>query len=145
MNIRLPNSPRDKCSLEELPVELRILILSSVSDLDSLQSIVFASPACHHAYRRARAELLRNVLYKKYNGLVDVTDAVTAIRSKGIHASLPESKGGITSLLDTRRRYDEIRRLRLPSAASVPDTPANVDETLQLLDLHRIAAFLLDD
>lgn len=63
----------------------------------------------------------------------------------GIHASLPESEGGIISLLDTRRRYDEIWRLRLPSAASVPDTPANIDETLQLLDLHRIAAFLLDD
>lgn len=145
LNIRLLNPSKDRCSLEGLPIELRILILSSVSDLDSLRSIVLASPAFHQAYRRARAELLQNTLYKEYNGLVDVTDAITAIRSKGLHASLPSNKEKIISLLDTRRRSDEIRNLRLPSAASVPDTPASIDEIIQLIDLHRIATFLLDD
>lgn len=144
-NIRLLSSFKGRCSLEGLPVDLHIHILSSVSDLQSLRSIVLASPACHHAYRRARDELLQNTLYKEYNGLVNVTDAITAIRSKGLHASLPSNKERIISLLDTRRRSDEIRRLGLPSAAIAPDTPASVDETIQLLDLHRMAIFLLND
>lgn len=145
LNARLLDSLKNKCSLEELPVELHILILSNVSDLGSLHSIVFASPAYHQAYRRARAELLQNILDKEYNGLVDVTDAIASIRSEGLHASLLSNKEGIISLLDTRRRSDEIRRLGLPSAASVPDTPARIDETVMLLNLHRIATFLLDD
>lgn len=76
---------------------------------------------------------------------MDVTDAITAVRSKKLHASLPANKEKIISLLDTRRRSDEIRGLRLPSAAIVPDTPANIDEIIQLIDLHRIATFLIDD
>lgn len=133
---------KNKCSLEELPVELRILILSRVSDLESLRSIVHASPACHQAYQRARGELLQNLLHKEYDGLVNVPDAVTAIRSKGLHASVPSNKKRIISLLDTRRRSDEIQRLGLPSAEAIP---ASIDETVQLLSLHRVMAFLLDD
>ena len=76
---------------------------------------------------------------------MDITDAITAIRSNGLHASLPSNKERIISLLDTRRRGVEIRRLGLASAPSVPNTPASPDEIVQLLDLHRIAIFLLND
>lgn len=143
--ISLLTSLKDKCSLEELPTELRILILSSISDLHSLRSIVHASPACHQAYQHVRSELLQNMLYKEYNGLVNVTDAVTAMRSKGLHAYVPSNKERIISLLDSWLRSDEIRRLVLPSTASVPDAPASVDETIQLLHLHRVMTFLLND
>ena len=133
-DIKLLTLLKDKCLLEALPVELRILILSSISDLHSLRAIVLASPAYRQAYRPVRGELLRDILYKAYNGLVDVPDAITAVRSKGLHAYLPSNKERIISLLDDRRRSDE-----------VPDTPVSIDETIQLLDLHRIAIFLLND
>lgn len=134
LKIKLLTLSKDNCPLEALPVELRILILSSISDLHSLRAIVLASPAYHQAYRPVRGEILRDLLYKEYNGLVNVPDAVTAIRSKELHASLPSNKERIISLLDIRRRSDE-----------VPETPVSIDETIQLLHLHRIAIFLMDD
>lgn len=111
---------KDKCPLEALPVELRILILSNISDIYSLRAIVLASPAYHQAYRPVRGRVLRYLLYKEYNGLVNVPDAVTVIRSKGLHVSLPFNKESIISLLDIRRRSDEI-----------PDNPVSIDETIQ--------------
>ena len=133
-DIKLLTLLKDKCLLEALPVELRILILSSISDLHSLRAIVLASPAYHQAHRPVRGGLLRDLVYKEYNGLVGVPDAVTAIRSRGLHAYLPSNKESIISLLDIRRRSDEVF-----------DTPVSIDETIQLLHLHRIAIFLMND
>lgn len=97
---------------------------------------------CYQAYRRARSEILQNLLYEEYNGLVNVADAVTAIRSRGLHDHMPSNREKIISLLDVRRRSDEIQRLGLPSATCVPGAPTSVDETIQLLKLHRLMIFL---
>ncbi|KAF4215539.1 hypothetical protein CNMCM6457_005865 [Aspergillus fumigatiaffinis] len=133
-----------KPSLEGLPVELHICILFKLQDLDSLRSLVLASPAYYQAYHLVRDELLLSILQSSHNDLVDVADAVAAVRFKGLYACELSNREKIIALLDGRRRSEEIRRLGLLSGP-FPDQPANVEETIQLLHLHRSATSLLDD
>ncbi|GFF55003.1 hypothetical protein IFM51744_08517 [Aspergillus udagawae] len=131
-------------TFEGLPVELQISILFNIDDLDSLRSLVFASPTYHRAYQLVRQELLYTLLQRSYNGLVDIADAVAAVRSRGLYAVKLSNRAKIIAVLDSRRRSEEIRRLRL-SSWPFPDEPADIEETTQLLHLHRMATFLLDD
>ncbi|RHZ58018.1 uncharacterized protein CDV56_107874 [Aspergillus thermomutatus] len=84
------------------------------------------------------------LLQSSYDGLVDIADAVAAVRSRGLYAVKPSNRAKIIALLDSRRRSEEIRRLGL-SSWPFPDEPADIEETIQLLHLHRMATFLLDD
>jgi hypothetical protein len=125
-------------------VELQISILFNIDDLDSLRSLVFASPTYHRAYQLVRQELLYVLLQSSYDGLVDIADAVAAVRSRGLYAIKPSNRAKIIALLDSRRRSEEIRCLGL-SSWPFPDEPADIRETIQLLHLHEKAIFLLDD
>ncbi|KAH1826894.1 hypothetical protein KXX35_007247 [Aspergillus fumigatus] len=131
-------------AFEGLPVELQISILFNIDDLDSLRSLVFASPTYHRAYQLVRQELLNVLLQSSYDGLVDIAGAIAAVRSRGLYAVKPSNRAKIIALLDSRRRSEEIRRLGL-SSWPFPDEPADVEETIQLLHLHEKATFLLDD
>ena len=131
--------------LEELPAELRIQILFNVDELDSIKSLVFASPKYHQAYQIIRHDILIMHLQKSYDGLVDIQDAIAAIRSRGMYAIHPSNRERIIALLDARRRCDEIRKLNLSYSQTLPDKPANVDEIIQLLRLHNVAMFFHDD
>ncbi|KAF7174347.1 hypothetical protein CNMCM6106_008586 [Aspergillus hiratsukae] len=135
---------QNRLSLEGLPVELHICILFKLQDLDSLRSLVHASPVCYQAYRLVRDEVLLSILRSSYDGHVDISDAVAAVRSRGLYAIKPSNRAKIIALLDSRRRSEEIRHLGL-SSGPFPDQPATVDETIRLLHLHRMATFLLDD
>jgi len=132
-------------TLEGLPMELRIHILFKTHDLSSLRSLVFASPKYHQAYQFVRHELLQNLLKTSYDGLVDIADAIAAVRSRGLYAVHESFRERIIALLDERRRSDDIHQLSVSSTEILPDQPANVDETIQLLHLHRMASFLLED
>ena len=132
-------------TLEGLPIELRIHILFQVQDLSSLRTLVFASPVYYQAYQLVRPELLQVLLEASYDGLVDRADAVAAVRSRGLYAIEISNRERIIALLDERRRSDEIRQLSISPAKILPDQPADVDETIQLLRLHRMASFLLED
>ncbi|GFG14448.1 hypothetical protein IFM61392_08460 [Aspergillus lentulus] len=134
----------DRPTFEGLPVELQISILFNINDVDSLRSLVFASPTYHRAYQLVRQELLYVLLQSSYDGLVDIADALAAVRSRGLYAVKPSNRAKIIALLDSRRRSEEIRRLGL-SSWPFPDEPADIEETIQLLHLHRLSAFLLDD
>ncbi|PLB43730.1 hypothetical protein P170DRAFT_430761 [Aspergillus steynii IBT 23096] len=134
-----------KCRLELLPTELRIAILFSCPDLDTLRLLVHASPVYHRAYRRVRQEALLHTLHAEYDGLVEITDAIVAVRSRGLYAVVPSNKEKIYSLLDQWRRHEEIRRLDLPSARDLPDKPAGFDEIIRLVRLHKIMKFCLND
>jgi len=50
------------CSLEGLPVELKVLILQS-SDITTLKALVHASPSLHKAYRDQRRAILGKALH----------------------------------------------------------------------------------
>ncbi|KAL1970495.1 hypothetical protein VTN77DRAFT_4139 [Rasamsonia byssochlamydoides] len=78
-------------TLEGIPVELRILILVSVSDLKTLSNLVHASPACRQAYVLVRQEILHRFVGQQY-GCVDIAEAIAAIRSEGLHAEVESNK-----------------------------------------------------
>ena len=127
-------------------MELRIQILLNVEDLDTVKSLVFASPEYHQAYLTIRHDILSMYLQKSYNGLVDTKDAIAAIRTRGMYAIYPSNRQSIIALLDAWRRCDEIRHLNLSDDSKIlPDRPANVAEVIQLLHLHKTAMFFLDD
>lgn len=112
-----------------------------------------ASPALYQAYHIARQEILPCLLHRQYNGLVDIHEAIAAIRSKKLHYAEPLHQEKIIALLDGRRRSDEIRRLNpqtrtaqpFPHSRPLPDQPTDVDEVLKLMKLHRMAVWFLDD
>ncbi|KAF2968709.1 hypothetical protein GQX73_g4903 [Xylaria multiplex] len=54
--------------LENLPAELRVLLLLSMPDLPTLRSLVSASPVLHAQYRYDRDEILRACLSRELDG-----------------------------------------------------------------------------
>ncbi|KAK6062502.1 hypothetical protein SCUP515_13304 [Seiridium cupressi] len=66
--------------LENLPAELRTLLLSSMPDLPTLRSIVHASPVLHAQYRYDRNSILRACLDRELDGFF--TDAYATVKSR---------------------------------------------------------------
>ncbi|KAI9041954.1 uncharacterized protein KD926_006291 [Aspergillus affinis] len=115
-------------------------ILLRCPDVETLRALVHASPAYHAAYRKVRNQALFKALCAEYYGMESV-DAVVALRSRGLYADIPSNKGKIYTLLDQWQRHKEIRRLNEPSA----DEPADLDEIIRLIRLHKIMKFCLVD
>lgn len=65
--------------LEDMPAELRILILINISDIESLISIVHASPAYYQEYVAAWQDIL-DALIKRQLDHVDMAEAIAAVR-----------------------------------------------------------------
>ncbi len=61
--------------LEAFPVEIKTLIMCSMSDAQSLKSLVHASPDYHQAYLTAREEIFHRVVLQSLHesgiGIVD--------------------------------------------------------------------------
>ncbi|KAJ5578276.1 uncharacterized protein N7459_007240 [Penicillium hispanicum] len=131
-----------KPTLEGLPTELIVPILFHIPDLDSLRSIVISSPVCHRVYLFARWEVLSQVLERQYGGLLDPAEAITAVRSKGL--PLAQYKEKAIALLDVWRRSREMSGSGVMPELR-PDQPESLEELLQLLNLHRMLHFFLED
>ncbi|KAJ5595232.1 uncharacterized protein N7459_001440 [Penicillium hispanicum] len=132
-----------KPTLESLPTELLILILLEIPDRASLKSIVISSPQCHRAYLGARRQLLLGLIQRQNkDGLLDLSEAIAAVRAKGLW--LAHKKEEAIALLDTWRRRKEISELGLTHAKSL-DQPADLDETVSLLHLLEKLYFFLED
>lgn len=131
-----------KPTLEGLPTELQIIILSQISDLDTLKSIVLSSPICHRVYLTVRHELLHNILKEQYGAILDLSEAITAIRSKGLHLQYHEDQA--IAILDNWRRRGETRQSSSTLIARV-DQPDGLEEIIKLLHLHKKLHFFLED
>ncbi len=100
-----------KITLEDLPCEIKVMILCQLPKLSSLSSIVHASPAYHQAYLGAREAILHTItvrtLQKNDIGILDPWTA--------IHASQP-GEHIINEYLDryAQGRIDGSRRLLAP-------------------------------
>ena len=129
-------------TLDGLPIELKIQILSHVLDGDTLKSIVHASPGYHQAYLVVRHELLESLVKHQYSGFLDLAEALTAVRSKGVHFS--DKMGNVISLLDNWRRRDEIRELSQSSLHRI-DQSNGLEETIKLFHFHKMLCFFLED
>lgn len=121
----------DTTTLESLPVDVLILILKALPDFQSIKSAVHAAPALHQAYLGAQYCIWSSVLKTEY-GLGILSDAIAAVRSKGLSASVPAYKEPIKALLEKRR-------------LALYDKPADLDEIYALLHLHKVAVWFLDD
>ena len=78
-------------------------------DGDTLKSLVLASPGYHHAYLAVRQGLLECLVKRQYSGLLDLSEALTAVRSKDVHFSL--QMVNVMHLLDNWRHRKEIHEL----------------------------------
>nr|XP_001389569.2 hypothetical protein ANI_1_3094014 [Aspergillus niger CBS 513.88] len=131
-------------TLEGIPVELRISILFTIPDPGSLWSLLRASSTYYDAFELVKKDLLRSLLQKHHAGLVDMADAIAAIRSRGLYASEQSNKEKIIALLDARN-YNHKSPRPDTSPAQLLDEPANIQETVQLLHLHNQAIFFLEN
>lgn len=122
-------------ALESLPTELRILIIQQLPDVQSLKSLVHASPIYYNTYALSKKKLLHDILQRQY-GLVDLAEPMAALRSQGLHADVPANRNEIVTLLDRRRRHGE-----LPVSENAP---TDMEECLQLSHFYRQLEYLLN-
>ncbi|KAJ5709944.1 hypothetical protein N7493_009536 [Penicillium malachiteum] len=129
-------------SLEGLPVELKILILFQVPNGDTLKSLVLASPEYHQAYLTVRSELLSHLVKNKYDGFLDIAEALTALRSENL--DYVRDKEITVALLDRWRRRDEIRASENTTSSRIFE-PQDLEETIKLQNFHKVLCFFLED
>ncbi|RSM09352.1 hypothetical protein CEP52_004164 [Fusarium oligoseptatum] len=98
-------SPRPQsCSrLETLPPELRFKLLSSMPDLQTLRSLVRASPILHAQYRQSRDRILRDCLGREFNGFL--IDAYATHMSKPHDLGSPRTNEKITEFTETYGKW----------------------------------------
>lgn len=117
-------------------------MLFQLPDRASLKSIVTASPSCHRAYLAARQDLLWSILQKQWGDLLDLSEAVIAVRSEGLWFA--HNKDKAIALLDTWRRSQEVNTLNLAPGIRT-DKPQSIQEIVKLFHLHERLNFILDD
>ncbi|KAI1311715.1 hypothetical protein F5Y03DRAFT_286812 [Xylaria venustula] len=93
-----PSSSR----LENLPAELRIMILMRIPDLLTLRSLVHASPMLHTQYRHSRDGILRAFLNRELDGFL-VDAYATAISREGVLG--PRTDKAVTEHLDLYQSF----------------------------------------
>ncbi|MCJ1378707.1 hypothetical protein MMC17_001806 [Xylographa soralifera] len=128
-------------SLDGIPVELRMCILLNVPDLETLRSLVHASPAYHQAYVSVKRQVLQGLVQRQLN-LVSIGDAITAVRSFNVRAQTPCHTEMVIALLDRRRRAEETQHVT-PTFASYDFI--SLEETIKLLSMQKVARFFLQD
>ncbi|KAJ5366762.1 hypothetical protein N7541_000703 [Penicillium brevicompactum] len=127
-------------TLEGLPTELLVLILSEIPDLSSLKSIVISSPLVYRAYLTARPELLRRIITNLFGPLLG--EALLAIRSRGLLFSRHKEKA--IALLDTWRRKEEIKERASTNLKRI-DVVDSLQETFDLFRFYKQLEFFLAD
>lgn len=122
-------------ALESLPTELRILVLKSLPNEQSLQDLIHASPLYHDTYCLAKKDILHDLVQRQY-GLVDLEEPLAALQSEGLYAEASHNKTQITTLLDRLRSH---RESSLPSSAGIRP----ISESMRLLYLYQKLRYLL--
>lgn len=130
--------------MEDIPAELWILILRNISDFETLRSIVLASPACHRAYLIVRQDILLNFVKQRYDQEA-LAEAIVAVRSKGVYAENPENREKIVALLDCYRPRSSTQEIIRESESRKTNEPTSLEEMVELLHLHKVATFFLQD
>lgn len=131
-------------TLEGIPTELLTHILCQIPDRASLKSIVLSSPKCYQAYLAVRSKVLFCVWKTQYGDLLDISEAITAVRSEGL--LFRTRKEEAIALLDSWRRKDEIRESNqaLTSSSRIRE-PKNLEEIIKLFRLCEVLHYFLDD
>jgi hypothetical protein len=118
-------------TLETLPTELRIHILKSMPDVETLHDLIRVSAAYRITYRFSQRSILDRLVREHY-GAVGLEEPIMAIQSAGLHAEESANKQRIIEVLDRQRISD-----------SVP-SKLNPSDSIDLLHLHQTFQTLLD-
>jgi hypothetical protein len=93
-------------------------------------------------YLTIRTELLHKLLKEQYGAILDLSEAITAIRSKGLLLEHYEEQA--IAVLDNWRRRGEIRQSSSTLTARVAQ-PDGLEEIIKLLHFHKKLHFFLED
>ncbi|KAK7420369.1 hypothetical protein QQX98_002792 [Neonectria punicea] len=100
---RLLDAGNSTSCLENLPAELRSGILSSMPDLPTLRSLVYASPVLHAQYRYDRNSILCTCLNRELSGFL--IDAYANLKSRVRELGSPRTDEKILEFLNTYRAW----------------------------------------
>jgi hypothetical protein len=89
-----------------------------------------------------RQNVLHNILRRGYGEFLDLSEAITAIRSKGLLLEHHEEEA--IGLLDRWRRREEIRQYS-PTLAAGLYQPGDLEETINVLQLLKKLQFFYED
>ncbi|KAI0205950.1 hypothetical protein F4808DRAFT_455447 [Astrocystis sublimbata] len=90
--VTIPAGNSTSSRLEDLPAELRLLILSSMPDLLTLCALVHASPVMHAQYRYSRDTILRACMSRELAGFLVDAYATANSRVRIIGDKRPDEK-----------------------------------------------------
>jgi len=90
-----------------------------------------------------RQELLEYLVKQQYSGFLDLAEALTAIRSKGVNFTFQRENA--IALLDSWRRRDEIREQKNQTSSNRLHEPSSLEELIKLFRLHKMLRFFLED
>ena len=65
------NAPKMQCTLDALPVELKIMILSQIDKRKTLFKMIIASPAYYDAFKAAQREIMTSVWLQERQDVLD--------------------------------------------------------------------------
>jgi hypothetical protein len=118
-------------ALETLPAELRIHILKSMPDVETLHDLIEVSATYRNTYRFSQRSILDRLVREHY-GAVGLEEPIMAIQSAGLHAEESANKQRIIEVLDRQRISHSILSKLDPS------------DSIDLLHLHQTFQTLLD-
>ncbi|KAK4695644.1 hypothetical protein P7C71_g2148, partial [Lecanoromycetidae sp. Uapishka_2] len=122
-------------SLEGLPLEIKVMIMSRAPDIETLHNITRASPEYHSAFRGAKEEIFNNITVETLSSVcVDILESWSAAHAPHLNLDTPDRE---KIILDVLRRYYK----RLPKYTR--NTRLEVAESLAILRLHRKIAAVI--
>ncbi|RHZ53005.1 uncharacterized protein CDV56_106478 [Aspergillus thermomutatus] len=118
-------------ALETLTAELRILILKSMPDVQTLHDLIRVSATYRNTYHLSQKSILDRLVREHY-GAVGLEEPIMAIQSAGLHAENSADKQRIIEVLDRQRISSSVPSKLDPSAS------------IDLLHLHQTFQTILD-
>ena len=132
-------------SLENLPAELRLLILDSIDDIASLQCLVQASPIYHASYWKSRKTILLKLVQRQHyeHSLVEPLFALLAISyslwKPGGDKSLPKF------LHNYGRSRECVDTPTSPNYIALFHVPVHLAIIIKVVKLQRAVTRIVDD
>ena len=131
-------------SLELLPVELQIQILTNVPDTHSLQSLIHASPAFHSSYLKARDEIFTAVTVAELKARsVDLLNPVVLCEVRMDRKDLP----AVECRAPLRAIYNHFKLLNdhWRDSSTVPVLKLSIEQCLSLLKIRELVPWKVEN
>lgn len=135
--------PNNLPSLELLPVELKIQILTYIPDTRSLQSLIHASPAFHSSYLKARTKIFTAVTVAELKARsVDLLNPVVICEVRVDPKDQPgeDCKVPLQAIYDHFKFPDDHWR----NSSKVPVLKLSIEQCLSLLKIREMVAWKVE-